>query len=418
MLREAAENFAFFGEIQKALLRRQDLRFFSHSFYLCRMNIAETKLGILGGGQLGRMLTLAAHNWHIATWVLDESKDFPAGQVCSHFVEGSFKNYDDVYRFGKQMDVLTIEIEHVNTDALLALEAEGVKIHPAPAKLNIIKDKGLQKEFYRKNKLPTSNFELFENPESIRKALTEGKLHFPFVQKSRTAGYDGRGVAVIRSAADLEKLLLPGASVVEELVDIEKELAVIVARNERGEVAAFPLVEMEFNPVANLVEFLISPAAVSPAIEKTARALAIQTIIAYDLCGLLAVEIFLTKSGELLINEVAPRTHNSGHHTIDSCYTSQFEQHLRAVLNLPLGSTKMKTASVMVNLLGEPGYSGPARYEGFEKCVSLEGVKVHLYGKATTRPFRKMGHVTILDDDPQTARAKAEEVKQTLKVIA
>lgn len=375
-------------------------------------------MGILGGGQLGKMLALAAHNWDVTTWVLDESKDFPAGPVCSYFVEGNFKNYDDVYRFGKQVDILTIEIEHVNTDALLRLEAEGLKIHPSPSKLNIIKDKGLQKEFYRKNNLPTSGFKLFEDEKAIRMALARGELQFPFVQKLRTSGYDGRGVAVIRSAAELEERLLPGASVVEDLVDIEKEIAVIVARNERREVVSFPSVEMEFNPVANLVEFLICPAAIDPVTEKAAETLAIQTIEAYDLCGLLAVEMFLTKDNRLLVNEVAPRTHNSGHHTIDSCYTSQFEQHLRSVLNLPLGSTKMKTASVMVNLLGEPGFSGPVRYEGFEKCIAIEGVKVHLYGKTTTKPFRKMGHVTVLDSNLDTAKAKAKLVQETLKVVA
>lgn len=367
---------------------------------------------------MGKMLTLAAHNWDLPTWVLDASKDFPAGPVCSHFIEGSFKDFDQVYRFGKQVDVLTIEIEHVNTEALLRLEAEGLKIHPSPSTLNIIKDKGLQKEFYRENDLPTSDFVLFEDEKAIRKALDIGDLKFPFVQKSRTAGYDGRGVAVIHSAAELEERLLPGAAVVEELVDIEKEIAVIVARNERGEVVAYPSVEMEFNPLANLVEFLVCPAAVDPAVEETARALALRVIETYDLCGLLAVELFLTKDNRLLVNEVAPRPHNSGHHTIDSCYTSQFEQHLRAVLNLPLGSTKMKTASVMVNLLGEPGYSGPARYEGFEKCIAMEGVKIHLYGKATTTPFRKMGHVTILDADPELAKQKAMKVREVLKVLS
>ncbi len=366
---------------------------------------------------MGKMLALAAHNWDVETWVLDASKDFPAGPVCSRFIEGNFKDYEDVYRFGKQVDVLTIEIEHVNTEALLQLEKEGLKIHPSPSKLNIIKDKGLQKSFYQSHNLPTSPFQLWENGLSISQALNEGKLHFPFVQKSRTAGYDGRGVAVIRSKADLD-LLMDEASLTEVLVDFEKEIAVIVARNEEGEVTAFPVVEMDFNPLANLVEFLVCPADVSEKIEQEARKLAIATIEAFDLCGLLAVEMFLTKNGDLLINEVAPRTHNSGHHTIDSCYTSQFEQHLRSILNLPLGSTKMKTASVMVNLLGEPGYSGPVKYAGLDECLAMEGVKVHLYGKTTTKPFRKMGHVTILDPDVEAAKAKARKVKDTLKVIS
>ncbi|MFQ5446266.1 MAG: 5-(carboxyamino)imidazole ribonucleotide synthase [Saprospiraceae bacterium] len=381
------------------------------------MNFTAIKTGVLGGGQLGKMLSLATHNWDLPTWILDASKDFPAGPVCSHFVEGSFKDYDDVYSFGKQVDVLTIEIEHVNTEALLQLEKEGLKIHPAPAQLCIIKDKGLQKQFYKTHDLATSPFRLFENKGAIRAAITNGSLSLPFVQKARTAGYDGSGVAVLKSAKDLDKLL-PGPSLVEDLVDIEKELAVIVARNESGEVAAFPAVEMDFSPVANLVEFLMCPAGIDVAMGKAAENLAIAAIEAYGICGLLAVEIFYTKDGRLLINEVAPRPHNSGHHTIDSCYTSQYEQHLRAILNLPLGSTKMKTASVMVNLLGEPNHTGPVKYQGLEKCLSMEGVKVHLYGKKDTKPFRKMGHVTILDPDPAAAMAKAKRVKEILKVIA
>ncbi len=372
---------------------------------------------MLGGGQLGKMLSLAAHNWDLTTWALDTSNTFPAGPVVSHFIEGNFKDFDDVYNFGKQVDVLTIEIEHVNTDALLKLEEEGVKVHPSPKALNIIKDKGLQKEFYKNNNLPTSPFALWESGEAIKAALKNGKLQYPFVQKSREAGYDGKGVAVIRSEADLP-LILPDPSMVEELVDIDTEIAVVVARNEAGEVKAFPAVAMEFNPVANLVEFLICPAGLSEEIEKKAEELAIATIEAYGICGLLAVELFLSKSGELLINEVAPRPHNSGHHTIDSCYTSQYQQHLRGILNLPLGSTKMKTASVMVNLLGDPDYTGPVDYMGLEECMAIEGVKVHLYGKADTKPYRKMGHVTVLDADIEQAKTKARKVKETLKIIS
>lgn len=367
---------------------------------------------------MGKMLALAAHNWDLDTWVLDQDKSFPAGPVCSHFVTGNFKDFEDVYAFGKQVDVLTIEIEHVNTDALHKLAAEGVKIHPAPEKLNIIKDKGLQKQFYADQGLPTSSFRLYSDEKEVRKALQDGSLTFPFVQKSRTAGYDGRGVAVIKNPEHLESRLLSGPCVIEELVDIDKELAVIVARNERGEVKSFPAVEMIFNPVANLVEFLSCPANVSREVEEAAEQLAVRTIEAYGLCGLLAVELFLTKSGELLINEVAPRPHNSGHHTIDSCYTSQFEQHLRAILNLPLGSTEMKTASVMVNLLGEEGHSGPVAYEGMEQCLSMKGVNVHLYGKKETRPFRKMGHVTVVADSVAAAFDIARRVKETLKVIS
>ncbi len=381
------------------------------------MNVTRTKVGILGGGQLGKMFALAAHNWDVETWALDASRTFPTGPVCSHFVEGNFKDYNDVYAFGKQVDVLTIEIEHVNTEALLRLEAEGVKVHPAPAALNLIKDKGLQKQFYQKHGLPTSDFQLFDSGDAIRVALESGQLSYPFVQKSRTAGYDGKGVAVIKSAQDLP-LLLPDASVVEDLVDIEKEIAVVVARNENGEVKAFPAVEMEFNPVANLVEFLVCPSDIDKATERAAEQLALDTVSAFGVCGLLAVELFLTKDNRLIINEVAPRPHNSGHHTIDSCYTSQFEQHLRGILNLPLGSTRMKTASVMVNLLGEPNHSGPVQYDGFEECVAMEGVKVHLYGKAETKPYRKMGHVTVLAENAESAKAKARIVQNKLKVVS
>lgn len=367
---------------------------------------------------MGKMLALAAHNWDLDTWVLDQDKTFPAGPVCTHFVAGSFKDFDDVYSFGKQVDVLTIEIEHVNTDALLKLAEEGVKIHPAPEQLVIIKDKGLQKQFYADQGLPTSAFRLYSDENEVKKALQAGQLTFPFVQKSRTAGYDGRGVALIKDQEHLNSRLLPGPCVIEDLVDIDKELAVVVARNEQGEVKSFPAVEMIFNPVANLVEFLSCPANVSREVEAAAEQLAIRTIEAYGLCGLLAVELFLTKSGQLLINEVAPRPHNSGHHTIDSCYTSQFEQHLRAILNLPLGSTEMKTASVMVNLLGEEGHSGPVAYEGMEQCLSMKGVNIHLYGKKETRPFRKMGHVTVVADSVAAAFDIARRVKEMLKVVA
>lgn len=373
------------------------------------------KTGFLGGGQLGKMLALAAANWDVPIYILDKSKNFPAGTAGTHFVEGDFKNYDDVYKFGQGLDVLSIEIEHVNTDALVQLEKEGLTVHPSPKALNIIKDKGLQKQFYIKNNLPTSDFELYESGDAVREAIVEGKLNYPFVQKSRTAGYDGKGVAVIRSVDDDEKIMA-GPCLIEPLVDIDKEIAVIVAKNENGEIAAFPPVEMEFHPTANLVEYLLCPAQIDERIAEEAEAIARAAIKAYDLCGLLAVELFLTKKGVILINEVAPRPHNSGHHTIDSCVTSQFQQHLRAILNWPLGSTEIQMPAVMVNLLGEDGYTGKAIYEGMEKVMGIEGVKVHLYGKEITKPFRKMGHATVVDKDLKKARAKAEQVKQLLKI--
>ena len=378
----------------------------------------DFKLGVLGGGQLGKMMALAAGNWHLPLYLLDQSPDFPAGRVSPFFTTGNFKDYDDVYNFGKDKNVLTIEIEHVNTEALHQLTQEGVVVHPHPAKLDIIKDKGLQKQFYAERDIPTSPFRLYSDEHAVRQAVEQGEERLPFVQKTRTAGYDGKGVSVIKTAADLKEKLLPGACLIEDLVDIDKEIAVIVARNKSGEVRAFPAVEMAFNPEANLVEFLFCPANISKATEQAAERLAIEVIEAFDLCGLLAVELFLDQSSQLLVNEVAPRPHNSGHHTIDSCYTSQFEQHIRAVLDLPLGSTQMKLPSVMVNLLGAAGQTGPTYYKGLEECLNIEGAKLHLYGKTTTKPYRKMGHATVVDKSMEKAIEKARLVQQTLKIVA
>ncbi len=373
------------------------------------------KLGILGGGQLGKMLALAAGPWHYPIYMLDESIEFPAGPYAMGFTTGSFKDYDAVLAFGRQMDVVSIEIEHVNSAALHQLEKEGIKVHPSPKALDIIKDKGLQKQFYTQHEIPTSDYQLYSDEHEIKNAIEAGTLSLPFVQKSRTAGYDGRGVALIKTEADLGKLL-PGPALVEVLVPIEKELSVVAARNEKGEIATFPLVEMEFNEQANLVEFLLCPARVADAVVEEADQLARRVIEAFDICGLLAVELFLTKSGDILVNEVAPRPHNSGHHTIESCITSQFDQHIRAVLNLPLGSTKLTSPAVMLNLLGEAGSTGPAQYEGWEECLAMEGVYIHLYGKAICKPFRKMGHITILGETPEAAIEKAMLVKNRLKV--
>lgn len=376
------------------------------------------KIGILGGGQLGKMLCQAASSWDFKTYVLDASPDFPAGAVCTEFRSGDFNRYEDVLAFGQEMDVLTIEIEHVNTEALHDLEKAGKTIHPSPRALDTIKDKGLQKEFYRANAIPTSDFRLFKDEKALQKAIDNGEISLPLVQKSRTAGYDGRGVAVLRTAEDLEQKLLKGACLAEDLVPIKAELAVIVARNEQDEVVTYPPVEMDFHPEANLVEFLLCPARISPLVAAEAEALAERVIRSFNLCGLLAVELFLTESDELLVNEVAPRPHNSGHHTIDSAVTSQFQQHLRAICNLPLGVTSSNMPAVMVNLLGEPGHKGPVHYAGVEDCLALEGVHVHLYGKALTSPFRKMGHVTITADSLEKALSTARIVKDTLRVIA
>ena len=372
------------------------------------------KLGILGGGQLGKMLCQAASCWELPIYALDTSIGFPAGPYCRGFQEGSFKNHDDVVGFGRQMDILTIEIEHVNTDALRVLQAEGKTVHPDPRALDIIKDKGLQKQFYAEHNIPTSPFQLFTDENAVLSAIKSGALTLPFVQKSRTAGYDGKGVAVIKNEADLSTKLLDGPCMIEDLVEMDKEIAVVVARNESGEIRTFDPVEMEFNPIANLVEFLICPSTISELHAQTCINLAEKIISAYDICGLLAVEFFLDTQGNILVNEVAPRPHNSGHHTIDSAVTSQYEQHLRGVLNMPLGSTKMTSPSVMVNLLGANGYTGEAHYEGLKECLAIEGVKIHLYGKAITKPFRKMGHATIIADSIEAAKIKARKVQETL----
>jgi 5-(carboxyamino)imidazole ribonucleotide synthase len=374
------------------------------------------KIGVLGGGQLGKMLCLAAAEWDFKTYILDASPDYPAGQVCSEFTAGDFNVYDDVLAFGRDKDILTIEIEHVNTDALRELERLGKTVHPSPRALDLIKDKGLQKEFYRQNDIPTARFEIFENEKQLKKAIESGKWQLPFVQKTRTSGYDGKGVAILRTAEDLEQKLLPGACLAEELAPIQTEIAVVAARNANDEVAVFPPVEMDFHPEANLVEFLLCPARVSPLVAAEAEALAEKVIRSFDICGLLAVEMFLTKDGQLLVNESAPRPHNSGHHTIDSAAASQFQQHLRAICNLPLGSTEQLSPAVMLNLLGEPGHKGPVFYEGVEECLALSGVHIHLYGKALTSPFRKMGHVTITAATTEEAIEKAKFVKRKLKV--
>lgn len=375
------------------------------------------KIGILGGGQLGKMMAMSVAKWHLPLSFLDKSTSFPAGFLSQSFTVGDFKNYDDVYNFGKDKDILSVEIEHVNTEALKALQEEGKIVHPDPVKLELIKDKGLQKLFYKENHIPTASFELYEDKQAILKALNSGHLKYPFVQKSRTAGYDGKGVSLIKSAEDRDKIM-DTPSVIEEKVKIVKELSVIVARNPSGEVQTFPLVEMEFNASANLVEFLSCPAEVDEMTRQKANLLAIDVAEKMEICGLLAVEQFLTEENKVLINEVAPRPHNSGHHTIESCYTSQFEQHLRAIMDLPLGSTKLMQAGVMINLLGHEAFRGRPYYEGFDKVLAEEGVSVHIYGKEETRPFRKMGHITIVNDSLDEAKRIAKKVKESLMIIS
>jgi len=378
---------------------------------------SEVKLGIIAGGQLGKMLVLAASNWNVKTYVLDKDEHCPASSSCTFFFKGDPLNFNDVYEFGHLVDVLTLELENVNTEALKKLKSEGKRVYPDPEKLEIIQDKGLQKQFYEKIKVPSSSFRFFENKQEIINSINNGNLFFPFVQKLRKGGYDGRGVSIINTKDDLE-ILLDGASEVEDFVDIDKEISAIVARNERGEIKCHPTVEMEFNPNANLVEKLICPSTLPDKIENEAEDIAVKIISELDLYGLLAVEMFVDKNNKVWVNEIAPRPHNSGHHTIESAITSQFEQLLRAIFNLPLGSTKLKMPAVMINLLGEPGYEGKVRYEGLTECMAVEGVKIHLYGKKITKPFRKMGHVTVLAPTIDEAKNKADFVKQKMKVVS
>ena len=372
---------------------------------------SDFKLGVLGGGQLGKMLLSETQKYDIYTLILDNSKDAPCSQICNEFHLGNLMNYEDVYNFGKQVDVLTIEIEHVNVDALEALENEGVKVYPSSKTLRIIQNKGVQKQFFVDNNIPTANFKRFDKTSEIKETT------FPFVWKSTQFGYDGNGVKMIKSSKDLEGL--PNIEcIAEELIPFKNELAVIVARNYDGEVKTYPVVEMEFHPEANQVEYVICPARIDTEIAQKAQEVALQVASSFNHIGLLAVELFQTENDEIIVNEVAPRTHNSGHHTIETSYTSQFEQHLRAVLNLPLGNTDNKVAGVMVNLVGNEGYSGNVIYENIEEIMKFDGVTPHIYGKKQTRPFRKMGHITIVNKDLNEARKTAEIVKKTIKVIS
>jgi len=384
-----------------------------------RMNYfsSDFKLGILGGGQLGKMLLYDTRKFDIYTSVLEASNEAPCKIACDEFHLGNLMNYDDVYNFGKQVDVLTIEIENVNVDALEDLEKEGIKVYPASKTLRTIQNKAQQKLFYIDNNLPTAAFSRFAYTSEIKETINNGGLDFPFVWKSTQFGYDGTGVKVVKSFEDLKSL--PNVEcIAEDLVPFKNELAVIVARNVSGETKTYPVVEMEFHPEANQVEYVICPARISEEVAKKAEAIALKTSAAFKHVGLLAVEMFQTEDDEILINEVAPRPHNSGHHTIESNYTSQFEQHIRAILDLPLGVTDSKVGGVMVNLVGAEGYSGDVVYQNIETIMKMKGVTPHIYGKKQTRPFRKMGHVTIVHKDLNEARKIAEEVKNTIKVIS
>ncbi len=373
----------------------------------------DFKLGVLGGGQLGRMLIQSCVNFNVSTSVLDPDSQAPCSGFSNEFKKGTLQDFETVYQFGKSVDLLTIEIENVNVEALKKLQEEGVAVYPQAEVIELIQDKRTQKQFYKEKGIPTSDFVLIDNKEEIKNHVD----FLPAFQKMGKGGYDGGGVQKISSLADLDKAF-NAPSLLEKAVDFEKEIAVIAARNSKGEVSTFPAVEMVFHHEFNLVDYLIAPAAISLEIEKEAQALAKKVAESFGIVGVLAVELFLTKDGKLLVNEVAPRPHNSGHQTINANFTSQYEQHLRSILGLPLGSTAIKKPSAMVNLIGEEGFNGPAKYQGLDDILKVEGLSLFLYGKKITKPHRKMGHVTIVDDNIERLKEKVEFVKKTIKVIS
>ncbi len=380
---------------------------------------SDFKLGILGGGQLGKMLLFDTRKFDIQTYVLDPSEEAPCRIACNHFFQGDLMDFDTVYEFGKKVDVLTFEIELVNLEALEKLESEGLKVYPSPKTLRSIQNKGRQKDFYTQNNIPTAPYKRFNDLENLKLEIVnqQSTIQLPFVWKCTEFGYDGNGVKIIRQVADLDSL--PNVEcIAEEMIPFKNELAVIVCRNPSGEIKTYPVVEMEFHPEANQVEYVICPARIDDAVAEKARAIALNVSQNFNHVGLLAVEMFQTEDDEVIVNEVAPRPHNSGHYSIEASYTSQFENHLRAILDLPLGNTDSKVAGIMVNLVGEEGYSGNVVYQNIEKILGWNGVTPHIYGKKQTRPFRKMGHVTIVNENMTEARKIAEDVKNTIRVIS
>lgn len=378
---------------------------------------SDFKLGILGGGQLGKMLLKETRKWDVHTRVMDPSADAPSRLGCNEFVQGDLMDFDQVYAFGQGLDVLTIEIEHVNVDALEKLQSDGVKVYPDPKMLRTVQNKSSQKLFYQDYQIPTAPFSRFAYTSELEDSLSNGGLRLPFVWKSTQMGYDGRGVKMVREEADLQGL--PNVEcIAEELIPFKKELAVIVARTPSGAIETYPPVEMEFHPEANQVQYVICPAHLDENLTRKARELAVDVAKKFELVGLLAVEMFLTAEDNILVNEVAPRPHNSGHFSIEGSYTSQFEQHLRSLLDLPLGDTTSRGFSVMVNLVGEPGYEGDVLYKGMEEVLAMPGVTPHIYGKRKTRPFRKMGHITIVNPRLSAALDTARQVYDTVRVVS
>ena len=378
---------------------------------------SDFKLGILGGGQLGKMMLYETRKYDISTYVLDPDPDAPSKIACNYFEQGDLMDYKTVYDFGKKVDILTFEIETVNIKALAKLEQEGKKVYPSATTLEKIQNKGKQKLFYKEQKIPTATFIRFSNKAHLIESITNGKIKLPFVWKSTRGGYDGKGVAIIRNGTDIAKIE-DTECIAEKLIDFKNELAVIVVRSSTGEIKTYPVIEMEFHPEANQVEYVICPARIDETIATKARAIALQVSKCFEHVGILAVEMFQTQDDDILVNEVAPRPHNSGHYSIEASYTNQFDQHIRAILGLPLGTTESKVAGIMVNLVGANGYTGNVIYKNMDTIMKMKGVTPHIYGKKETRPFRKMGHITIINKDIAEARKIAEKVKKTIKVIS
>ncbi len=377
--------------------------------------IHEIKIGIIGGGQLGKMILSESNRMNLKTLVLDSNENSPCKNLCDNFYLGNLDNYNDIIEFGQKCDLITFEIEHINIDALFELEKIGKKVYPKPQTLSIIQDKSKQKQFYNENNLPTSDFNYYKNLEKLQDDVNIGKIRFPSVWKKTKYGYDGFGVKVLKSKKDVSNL--PDCEmIIEDFVPFKKELAVIVARNLNGEIKTYETVEMEFNVISNQVEFVISPSKISKELNLRAKKIAIEVTKKIDNIGLLAVEMFLTHDNNILINEVAPRPHNSGHFTIEACPTSQFEQHLRSILNLKLGNTKHNGNAIMLNLVGNDGFEGNVFYENLHEAFNEENTHLHIYGKEKTRANRKMGHITIICDKFEEAYKRATKLKNRIKV--
>ena len=385
------------------------------------MNMKTTslkkKLGILGGGQLGKMLIDVTRKWSIETYILDPNPDCTASKCCDVFYKGDFNNYQDVYNFGKKVDIITIEIEHVNVEALYKLEKEGIDVYPSPSNIELIQNKGVQKDFFKKNKIPTSDYRRFDNKKGLSAYISKTEFRYPFIWKSETMGYDGKGVKLVQSLSDFDKIN-ENSCVIEDVVDIKHELAVLVARSNSGKSKSFPVLEMEFNQNSNQVEYVILPSRIPEKIKL--KSLKVADLVSKSLnhVGLIAVELFCTHNDDVLVNEIAPRVHNSGHLTIESCITSQFEQHIRAIYDMPLGNVNQILPGVMVNLVGENNHNGEVSYHNIDKAFELDGVYPHLYGKKITKPNRKMGHLTIIDEELEKAISKAKILKNTIKIIS